>query len=655
MRFGKAEWSSQERGSEREWLLTNGIGGFASGTVTGANSRRYHGLLVAAMKPPVRRHLVVSQLHETIIAGEKEYKIHSFSTCDFVMRGYLYQRSFELNPLPVFSWAVGDITVEKTITMVFGKNTVAVVYRIRSGSENITLQIAPLVNFRDYHSNSDKYHMSFSQQAGDDNTCIRPYDGNTTIRLICPGSRYTPREGCMFEHMFYAVEQERGLHAYEDHYIPGGFSIDVEAQSEKVFTFIATVEKNVGETDGLVLIEAEKARQAALIEKAGCSDGFSADLTRAADQFIAYRQSTGAKTILAGYPWFTDWGRDAMISLSGLTLFTGRDDDAAQILVAYSEHIRHGLLPNMFPDGGEEPGYNTVDAALWYFEAVYNYAEFSRDYGLVKEKLFEALVNIYTAYKNGTLHKIRMEEDCLISAGDENTQLTWMDAKVDNTVFTPRHGKAVEINALWYNALRILETFACELGEDETEYAELADKVKESFAKTFWFEEGKYLYDVVNGSYKDEHVRPNQIFAVSLSFPVLTGRMAEYVVEKVWKELYTAYGLRSLSPRSSDYRGQYKGDRYARDSAYHQGTVWAWPIGHFIDAFIRTFGQKPVYRNMAASFLEPFRDHLQHACLGSISEIFDGDEPLTPRGCFAQAWSVAEVLRAWRKYVEKGV
>ncbi len=655
MRFGKAEWSGHERGLEREWLLTNGIGGFSSGTVTGANSRRYHGLLVAAMKPPVQRHLVLSQLHETIIAGEDEYKIHSFSTGDFVMQGFRHQRSFELDPLPVFSWSAGDITVEKTITMVFGKNEVVIVYRIRSGSEDIKLHIAPLVNFRDYHGNSDKNHMRFSQQAGEDSTCIRPYDEDTYIRLICPGSCYIPQECCMFENMFYAVEYERGLHAYEDHYIPGGFSIDVQARSEKVFTFICTVENDVGETDGLVLIEAEKARLAALVEKAGCTDAFSGALTRAADQFIAYRQSTGTKTILAGYPWFTDWGRDAMISLCGLALSTCRYDDAAQILTAYSDHIRYGLLPNMFPDGGEEPGYNTVDAALWYFDAVYNYSEYSGDSVLVKKKFFEAMVSIYKAYKNGTLHKIKMEEDGLISAGDENTQLTWMDAKVDCVVFTPRHGKAVEINALWYNALRILETFARKFGADAAEYTELANRVRESFIKTFWFDEGKYLFDVVNGMQCDKHVRPNQIFAVSLSFPVLTGRKAKYVVEKVWRELYTAYGLRSLSPRSADYRGQYMGDRFARDSAYHQGTVWAWLIGHFIDAFSRTYGKDPVYRDMAASFLEPFKDHLQHACLGSISEIFDGDEPLAPRGCFAQAWSVAEVLRTWRKYVEKGV
>lgn len=654
MRFGKSEWSSPERGLEREWLLTNGIGGFSSAAITGANSRRYHGLLVASMKPPVRRHLVLSQLHETLVTREGEYKLHSFSTGDFVMQGYQHQQSFELDPLPVFTYSIKDIIITKTITMVFGKNTVAIVYRIRSGADNLALQIAPLINFRDYHGNSDKSYMRFSQRSGDDSTCIRPYDEDTLIRLRCVSSRYSPREGCMFEQMFYDVERERGLHAYEDHYIPGGFVIDVEARSDKVFTFICTVEEEIESVDGLALIEAEKARLATLIEKAGCTDDFSCTLVRAADQFIAYRQSTGAKTILAGFPWFTDWGRDAMISLCGLTLSTGRYDDAAQILTAYSEHICYGLLPNMFPDGGEKPGYNTVDAALWYFDAVHHYAEYTGDTELVRCKLFDGMMRIYTAYKNGTLHNIRMEEDGLIAAGDENTQLTWMDAKVDSTVFTPRHGKAVEINALWYNALRILESFAREFNTDAGEFAELTDRVRESFTRTFWFDEGEYLFDVVNGNHKDDHIRPNQIFAVSLAYPVLTGRKARCVVEKVWKELYTAYGLRSLSPSSPDYRGQCIGDRFARDSAYHQGTVWAWPIGHFIDAFSRTLGQEPSYRNMEMSFLEPFRDHLQHACLGSISEIFDGDEPLSPRGCCAQAWSVAEVLRVLMR-IRKGV
>lgn len=652
MRFGKAEWSTWERGLEREWLLTNGIGGFASGTVTGANSRRYHGLLVASLKPPVQRHLILSQLHETIVTKDRDYSLHSFSTGDFVMEGFHHQQSFELNPLPVFTYSLGDILVEKTVTMVYGENTVAIVYRIHSGREGLTLKIAPLINYRDYHGNSNRTYMRFTQQAGSDNTLIRPYDLDTPIRLYCPASIYTPAEDCWFDNMFYAVEQERGLHAFEDHYIPGGFSIDVEAGCDKVFSFICTTEKEWTFRDGVSLIKAEKARQEELIERAGCRDDFSALLVRAADQFIAYRQSTDSKTILAGYPWFTDWGRDAMISLCGLTLSTGRFRDAAQILSAYSKYIKGGLIPNMFPDEGGEPGYNTVDAALWYVDAVNHYMKYTGDRALVKEKLFPSMLQIYRGYRDGTLHDIHMDEDGLISAGDESTQLTWMDAKVDAVVFTPRHGKAVEINALWYNALKILEAFAREFGENPSEYATLARQVKVSFAKTFWFEDGKYLYDAINGEYRDKHVRPNQIFAVSLAYPAIEGMQARCVVEKVWKELYTAYGLRSLSQESPDYRGLYKGDRYARDSAYHQGTVWAWPIGHFIDAFAKTLGQEPGYTDMMASFLGPFHDHLNHACLGSISEIFDGDEPLNPRGCCAQAWSVAEVLRVYKGFCD---
>lgn len=654
MRFGKAEWSTWERGLEREWLLTNGIGGFASATITGANSRRYHGLLVASLKPPVQRQLILSQLHETIVTEDRDYKLHSFSTGDFVMEGFQHQQSFELDPLPVFTYSVGDILIEKTVTMVYGENTVAIVYRIRSGSEGFTLKITPLINYRDYHGNSERRHMRFTQQAGSDNTLIQAYDTDTPIKLCCPDSQYTPEADCWFYNMFYAVEQERGLHAFEDHYIPGSFSIDAEADTDMVFTFVCTTEKEWTFREGALLVEAEKARQAALIVQAGCQDDFSKALVRAADQFIVYRQSTDAKTILAGYPWFTDWGRDAMISLCGLTLSTGRLDDAGQILSAYSEHINNGLIPNMFPDEGGQPGYNTVDAALWYIDAINHYMRYSGNKVLIKEKLFPSMLCIYKGYRKGTLHNIRMEEDGLISAGDESTQLTWMDAKVDSVVFTPRHGKAVEINALWYNALRILEAFAGEFGQDPGEYAALAEQVKDSFVKTFWFDEGKYLYDVVNGEYRDKHVRPNQIFAVSLTYPVIEGLQARCVVERVWKELYTAYGLRSLSQKSPDYKGRYEGDRYARDCAYHQGTVWAWPIGHFIDAFAKTFGQEPKHRDMIATFLKPFQDHLSHACLSSISEIFDGDEPLHPRGCCAQAWSVAEVLRAYKTYVDRG-
>lgn len=647
MRFGKAEWSTWERAAEKEWLLTNGIGGFASSTITGGNTRRYHGLLVAALKPPVMRHLVLSQLHEAVMTGGSSYNLHSFSTGEFVMKGFHHLQSFELDPLPVFTYCMGDLMIEKTITMVYGENTVAVVYRIRSGCEKVKMRITPLVNFKDYHGNSSRFHMLFSQEQGMESTMIRPYDMDLHISLWCGGSRFVPATDCWFDNMYYRAEQERGLHAFEDHYIPGSFDIEVEAASDREITFIGTIEKDCSYTDGRLLINNEKARQAALVEKAGYKDEFACMLVMAADHFIAYRQSTDAKTILAGYPWFTDWGRDAMISLCGLTLATRRYDDAAQILCTFAKYIRFGLVPNMFPDEAGDPGYNTVDAALWYFEAICKYIEYTGDTALVRDKLRDSMLQIFESYVKGTLHNIHMDEDGLITAGDENTQLTWMDAKMGNTVFTPRHGKAVEINALWYNAVKVLETLAPELDLEKGKYNKLAEFIKKSFKKAFWNKAGKYLYDVINGEFKDASVRPNQILAVSLTFPVMEGFEARCVVEKVWKELYTAYGLRTLSPGSRDYRGQCTGDQAARDSAYHQGTVWAWLSGHFITAFSRTFGKETEYRDMTASFLKPFRDHLYNACLGNISEIFDGDEPLTPRGCYAQAWSVAEVLRAY--------
>ncbi len=683
MRFGKSEWSSWERGIEREWLLTNGIGGFASSTITGGNSRRYHGLLVAALNPPVERHLILSQLHETLLINGNEYALHSFSTGGYVNKGFLNQQSFEQDPLPSYTYNIGDVRVEKTVALVYGENTAVIMYRLRTGRSRIRMKISPLVNFRDYHGDSSRYHMNMQQKSGSDHTFIKPYELGLDILIGCPGSKYEEAYDCWFEGMYYDVEQDRGLRAYEDHYIPGTFNIEAGPDSDTGFFVVCTIldrksanegaattrEVKAGpaskeEVDlaggdsykmliarymdhsyGKFAIEAEKVRINKLTE--GCRDEFHRLLTRSADHFIVYRRSTRSRTILAGYPWFTDWGRDSMISLSGLTLATGRYEDAADILSTFSKYIKHGLVPNMFPDEGGEPGYNTVDAALWYFEAVYRYVEKTGDIELVRSGLYDSMLQIYEAYRKGTLHDIHMEDDFLISAGNADTQLTWMDAKAGNTVFTPRQGKAVEINALWFNALKILELISARLGREADEYGILADKVKSSFVKAFWNEDGKYLYDVVNEGQKDDSVRPNQIFAVGLSFPVIDGRMAEYVVEKVWRELYTAYGLRSLSQRSEGYKGRCTGDRYERDSAYHQGTVWTWPVGYFITAFSRTFGKKTGYADMAKAFLRPFRDHLYHACLGSISEIFDGDEPLTPRGCCAQAWSVAEVLRAY--------
>ncbi len=345
--------------------------------------------------------------------------------------------------------------------------------------------------------------------------------------------------------------------------------------------------------------------------------------------------------------WFSDWGRDTMIAMPGLTLATGRYEDARDILITFARYEKDGLIPNVFPDGEGEPAYNTVDAALWYFEAVYSYYQYTKDLQFIREHLKPVMENILLGYQNGTAFEIKMQKDALIAAGNEDTQLTWMDAKAGSWVVTPRHGKAVEINALWYNALRVMAEISELCGEDGSSYLKLAEKVKKSFVKVFWNEKAHCLLDVVNEAGPDAKIRPNQILAVSLSFPVLSGEKAKSVVKTVYQMLYTALGLRTLNREDPQYRGIYLGDIYARDGAYHQGTVWTWILGRFITAYARVNRREPGLKKQLEGFFLPFEDHLRDACIGSISEIFDGDEPLVPRGCCAQAWSVSEILRAY--------
>ncbi|MCX7749226.1 MAG: amylo-alpha-1,6-glucosidase [Clostridia bacterium] len=647
MEFGKSSWKTFERGIEKEWLLTNGIGGFASSTIIGVNTRRYHGLLVASLNPPVKRHLVLSKIDESIIINDESYNLYSYQTPDYIMRGYLHLQRVIVDHIPTFIYHVRDVLIEKKITMVYGENTVAVVYHIINGSGSTRLKLSPLVNFRDYHHNSNRDFLNFTRKSGENGVVITPSYYDIDIQISCSEGNFIKEDNCYFLNMLYSVERERGLQAAEDHYIPGYFEVDIKPFEEKYITVLATVEKEIKHHDGLTLIREEEQRVKLLIEKAGYKDPFAQRLVKAADAFIVDRKSTGAKTVIAGYPWFTDWGRDTMIALPGLTLSTKRFDDAKDILYSFSRYVRHGLVPNMFPDEGQEPVYNTVDAALWYFEAVNKYVDYTKDFDFIKDSVYTRLKEIVSGYEKGTLFHIKMDEDFLISAGDAGTQLTWMDAKVGDWVVTPRHGKAVEINALWHNALMVMARLAKQFGEESSGFEELAANVKESFVKLFWNEEGRYLNDIINGSYRDDRIRPNQILAVSLSFPVIEGEMAKKVVEKVWKELYTGYGLRTLSPGAREYRGIYIGDQYSRDGAYHQGTVWTWPLGHFITAFVRVNGNTKGSIRKALMLIEPIKDHIEDACIGSISEIFDGDEPLNPRGCFAQAWSVAEILRAY--------
>lgn len=655
MNFGKSNWRTYEQGIQKEWLLTNGIGGFASSTIIGANTRRYHGLLVAALKPPVNRHLILSKIDESVIIGEDSYNLFSYEVPGFVMKGYHHLERFKYDLLPEYIFRVRDVYINKKISMVYGKNTVAVVYHVKNGTDAVKLRLTPLINFRDYHFNSSKQYMHFTKKfnSNTDILTVSPSYYDIDIKVFCKSGTFVDIDDGWFYNMDYAVERERGLASTEDHYIPGYFDIEINPGEEKVITVISTVEEEITNKDGLDIIKKEEQRQKKLISDSGYKDEFVKKLVLAADKFIVHRESTDAKTIIAGYPWFTDWGRDTMIALTGLTLSTRRYEDAKEILYTFSKYVKDGLIPNMFPDAGHEPLYNTVDAALWYFEAVNKYVEYTGDYEFIKEHVYRGLKDIINSYANGTHFNIKLDKDYLITAGDENTQLTWMDAKVGDWVVTPRHGKAVEINALWYNALKVMASLSKKFGEDDGYYNDLASNVKQSFVKSFWNEEKQCLYDCLTNDIKDDKVRPNQIMAVSLSYAVLEGDKAQKTVDRVFKELYTAYGLRSLSPQSKEYAGIYAGDQWKRDGSYHQGIVWTWPLGQFITAYVKVNGHSKKAKEMALRFIEPFKEHLEDGCLGSISEIFDGDEPLIPRGCFAQAWSVSEILRAYVEDVLK--
>ncbi|NLG89422.1 MAG: glycogen debranching protein [Clostridiaceae bacterium] len=647
MYFGKSYWKTQEQGIQKEWLLANGIGGFSSGTIIGMNARRYHGLLVASLTPPVERHLILSQISERVVLDGEEYYLHSFRTHDFAGHGEYHLEAFHLNNgLPEFHYRIGSTTIKKRICLRYGMNQVVIVYNISNPGKKGIIQLMPLVNFRNYHYLSFHQYMTFTADADGRKIEITPYDMDTKISIDCSEGKVFIKNQCFFHNMDYYYEHERGLNGTEDHFIPGFYEIGLDAGDEKTITVVCSIVDPITSLDGESFINDEIKRQKALLNGFP-EDQFLRMLVSAADKFIVYRRSTNSKSVIAGYPWFTDWGRDTMIALPGLTLTTGRYDDARNILRTFASYEKDGLLPNVFPDGTGDPAYNTVDASLWFFEAVYKYYLYTNDIDFIDNHLLKTMLNIINSYKNGTLFNIRMEKDCLISAGNSETQLTWMDAKAGNWVVTPRHGKAVEINALWYNALMVMAEIMRLTERNGDEFSALAAKVKKAFIEQFWNEHGNCLFDVVGDHEKDDKMRPNQIIAVSLSFPVLDGTMARCVVDSVHEHLYTSMGLLSLSRSDPQYRGIYAGDQFARDGAYHQGTVWTWLLGRFITAYARVYKDKDNIKKQLESFYLPFHDHLRDACIGSISEIFDGNEPLIPRGCFAQAWSVAEILRSY--------
>ena len=648
MRFGISNWNSFEKGIEKEFLLTNGIGGFCSSTIIGANIRKYHGLLDAALDPPVNRWLLLSKIDESITIGNKEYKLCSNDFVGNRDEGFKFLRSFTKNPLPAFTYGIDDVYIHKEIAMKYKENTVAVLYTIETGCEEVKMEFTPYINCRDHHSTSRINSFKYSQKH--QKNILNLFESNTNICLkIFSNCSYNKDEKWSLP-MFYINEKERGLESVDFHFIPGHFIINLKPYQKYDIYFVATIEKNQN-FDAKAIIKEEKNRKKQLIKTAGYNKEFLNNLVSAADQFIVHRKSTNTKTIIAGYPWFTDWGRDTMIAFTGLTLITKRYDDAKEILITFIKYLNKGIIPNMFPDENTEPLYNTVDGTLWFFQAVFNYLKYTNDYTTVKKEIYPYLKEIITHHVKGTINDIYMDDDGLISAGSPETQLTWMDVKVNNWVVTPRHGKAVEINALWYNSLKIMEEISKKFNDDYSYYSNLADKVKKNFIKTFWNEQKSCLFDVIQDGKSLDDIRPNQIIAVSLPYSMLDKKRSMDVVKIVHKELYTPYGLRSLDRKNMKYIGKYEGDVISRDGSYHQGTVWPWLIGPFIEAYIKVNEFSSKSKKKAKNMLELYYDHMLDKCVGSISEILDGDEFFIPKGCPAQAWSVAEVLRVYCEYL----
>ncbi len=655
LQLGRSTCGELAQAMDNEWLITNGIGGFASGTICDTNTRRYHGLLIASLAPPVVRTLLVAAMDVTVTYLTNEYRLatHEYADGTVTPQGYLHLESFHLDQgMPVWRYAIADALLEKRILMQPGHNTTCVNLRVLRASDALKLDLTPLCTYRDYHSHTHSEWQLGVREIP--NGCeVEAFAGALLYRLTCAGASFMtdPDWHWNFRHR---AESLRGLDATENLFRPGRFVLSLES-GEQATVVLST--DAVTPVDFIELHRKAVHNNAALLDKLPAKTlGWVRQLALAADQFIVDRYQDGhavGKTVIAGYPWFGDWGRDTMIALPGLTLATQRYEEAAAILRTFAEHVSDGMLPNRFPDGGEAPEYNTVDAALWYFHAVDQYSQYSGDTELAAE-LYPVLADIIEWHRRGTRYGIGMDVvDGLLAAGQDGVQLTWMDAKVGDWVVTPRIGKCVEINALWYNALRVMEGLAWQLnkGHEVAGYRHAADQVKHSFQR-FWNPQRAALYDVIDGSEGelgqdgqryDGRLRPNQIFAVALPHSPLYSNQQKAVVDSCARNLLTSHGLRSLAPGEPGYVAHYLGGPWERDGAYHQGTVWAWLIGPFVDAHYRVYGDVAIAR----SFLEPLALHLQTACLGSISEIFDADPPFTARGCYAQAWSVAEVLRTW--------
>lgn len=660
--YTQKDWTTFKEGIKREWAVTNGIGGYAGSSMIGAHSRTHQGYLIASLHAPIERYLVFSKINETATVGTSTVSFETSQHCasgkTVYTEGQKFLTSFIYDGSVHYTYETDNFSFEKHITLKRNANVCAVSYELTAGDSGCTFTLTPLFNYREHSESSTPDTLRFETFTEDRTFYLVPEKNkDIAIRFQTSEGTFSERKTVYDVDMQLQIEVDLETDGLDCHYCPVDLSIAVPANTTKKVSILCSIgdvnerPAPVSDTEAFSILEENARCHAELFEKAGYRDSFANQLVLASDQFLTYRESTKMMTVLAGLPWFTDWGRDTMIAFTGLTLCTKRFKEAEEILLTFARYIRHGIVPNMFPDDNMPPLYNTVDASLWYFYAVYQYLHYNpaaEAETFVKEQIFPHLKEIVSAYEKGTDFSIYMEDDGLIHAGSGLDQITWMDVRVGDWVATPRHGKPVEINALWYNALRIMESLCEKFDEDASAYRTRANQVKESFNAKFWDSSNQCLFDVVDGDEPDDHIRPNQIYAVSLPFSLLPEEQEKAVVALVEKELFVGCGLRSLAPDHPDYHGIYCGALAKRDAAYHQGTAWGFLLGGFFSAYMKVNHHSSSAAENAVRMLEPVRKHLSDSgCIGSISEIFDGDAPHNPRGCYAQAWSVGEVLRCY--------
>ena len=674
MKLTKEQLGLQE-GTTKEWIITNGIGGYASSTVLGVNTRKYHGLLIAPLAPPAERYLILSKVDESVEIKGKQYNLYSNICKNYVSDGYKYLQSFEKEYVPVFTYKVNDLEITKIICMEYGKNTVCILYRVKNEGTKAKLTVTPIINYRDFHTMSTNHTFNLKQRIKGTKVRIHVDDHSKPIYCYLSRGNYIEHHNDTFNNMYYIEEDKRGFFPEENLAVPGRYEVEIEEKSNTEISFICSLDEDIEETNARTIINKEIIRINELMYKAEFIDKRE-DITKAKlerkkeleelkyytiamDNFIVYRPSSGYHTIIAGYPWFQDWGRDALISFEGLLLMTNNFNIAKEILLTFTKDIKFGLVPNGYSSSDDRPLYNSIDSSLLLFEQVQKYIDYTDDYDFIEAHIYKKLKSVIDNFAKGIEldnNNTYLDEDGLISSGTEETQNTWMDAKYGNHCFTPRNGKAVEINSLWYNGLKIMEKLSKKYGyrKEAKEYAEMAEKCKKSFEEQFYNTKKKCLFDVLG----DSRTRPNQLFSLSLTYPIIDSKseIAKNMMQTVEKKLLNKYGLKTLAKGEKGYVDVYEGDGFRRDASYHQGITWPWLLGLYYNSLKHMLKAEKNRKNKEElkQKIKKFKEEVEttfmkemqeRGCLGSINEIYDSRTPYTPRGAVAQAWSVAEIFR----------